>query len=56
MYQVTIEHAASGQLPEWPYAGALALEMEFQKKGEGFFKRLLKMYRSGNEKSYDRFF
>lgn len=56
LYQVTIEHAASGQLPEWPYAGALALEMEFQKKGEGFFKRLLKMYRSGNEKSYDRFF
>ncbi len=56
LYQVTIEHASSGQLPEWPYAGALALEMEFQKKGEGFFKRLLKMYRSGNEKSYDRFF
>ena len=46
--EIITEHSGSGNLPEWPYAGALLLEKICQKDGIQAYKDFLRNYREGN--------
>ena len=51
---IILGHAASGDFPVWPYAGALLLEKLCSDEGVQAYRELLREYRSGNPWAYGR--
>lgn len=54
MTDIIITHASSGNLPEWPYAGALILENSYSKSHLKDYRGLLNKYRSEPDKAYNK--
>ena len=45
MYEIVTEHAASGEMPEWFYAGDLLIERDYKILGIEKFRTILNYYR-----------
>jgi len=52
MYEIIRQHAIHGDLPEWPYAGAMPVEQKFEIAGLAGFRSLLQLFRSNSEEAY----
>ena len=52
IFTIIRNHAMSGDLPEWPYAGAMLVERKHGNAGLASFRSLLNLLRSNPDEAY----
>ena len=54
VYRIIKAHAQSGDINDWPYAGALILEKNYDNKVESRYRKLINAFRRDRDKAYNQ--